>query len=96
MQKTKSVKYSELLKDIFKPKTKEDFKKLEKLEKLMVEYILIRTMEEMDEKDFRKLENKEFKSLTGLAQHFKKEIPDFHKKLNRYIKEFLNDYVRGK
>lgn len=96
MQKTKSVKYSEVLKDIFKPKTKEDLKKLEELEKLMVEYIFIRIMEEMDDKSFKNLEKNEFKSLADFAEYFKKELPDFNKNLNGYINEFLKEYVRGK
>ena len=71
-------------------------KKLEELEKLMVEYIFIRIMEEMDDKSFKNLEKNEFKSLADFAEYFKKELPDFNKNLNGYINEFLKEYVRGK
>ena len=88
--------YSEILNKVFKPKTKKDIEKVRELEKLMVEYIFIRIVEKMDEKSFKKIEKKEFDNLVDFVKYFRKEIPDFDKKLNGYINKFLGEYVRNK
>lgn len=85
---------SPILVNKFNPKTKSDFKKIERLDKLLVRYILIRFLEEMDKLDATKLRRHNFQSTVELVSYLKQEFPNFKSQFNQYMEEFLQKYAR--
>jgi hypothetical protein len=76
-----------------KPQTKDEFAKVQDLEKLLVEYILVRFVEEASEEEIEKLNNSNFSNLVELSEELKRIFPDFQKKYTSFTSEFMEKYV---
>lgn len=89
--------YTKILTNLFKPKTNGEEKKLKKLEKLMVEYIVSRFIEEMPKNTLSAFKNEvlEYKKSEDIANFLKSNDKNFQSKLDTHIEDFLNTYVRN-
>ena len=83
------------LKNILKPQNKTDQKKIIRLEQLLVKYILVRLMEDMDELNIKKFERHAFDTLADLMEYLRNEIPELENNVEMYIHEFTQKYVRN-
>lgn len=62
----------------------------------MVEYVLVRYMEDLEESDIKDIESADFESLSDLTEYMYQQKPSFRNVLDQYITEFLERHGRIK